>query len=126
MKPLKDFEIKREKKDTVDILRLIGPLDDYSFNRLQSTLRTLHQDGRHRVVIDCDNLDYMSSSAIQSLIDFIKQAREAKGDVILVKVSDKIQRIIDVLGVVGEFKFSGDEKGAIKQLTPAEPSDGKK
>jgi len=116
MKPLKDFEIKREQKEGVQILRLAGVLDDYSFHRLQGALQNLHRAGQARVVVNCEDVDYMSSGAIRSLVDFAKQAREDKGDLLLVKVSDNIKGIMDVLGFTKEFKLFQQDKEAIEQL----------
>lgn len=116
MKPLKEFELNRETKSGVAVLHLIGQVDDYSLGRLQAALEALHLGGQHRIVVDCDNLDYVSTLAIRALIDRSKQAREEKGDLILVKVPPKIRQIIDVVGLKNEVKIVDKEKDAIDQL----------
>jgi len=127
MKPLKDFEIKREAKGAVQILRLVGQLDDMNSHRLRGVFQALNQADQHRIVIDCENVDYISCAAMRSLLDFTKAAREAKGDLILVKVPPKVKDIIDVIGAGDVVKTSDSEKLAIKQLTPPEePGDAKK
>lgn len=125
MKPLKDFIIKRETKGAVTVLRLMGQLDDYTFPRLQDALRTLQQGGHNRVVVNCNDIDYISSTGLRSIMEFARAVREKKGDLILVNVPDKARSIIDVLGFAKELKLLANEKEAIKQLSPPEePAEG--
>ncbi len=123
MKPLKDFEIKRETKAGVEIVRLIGPLDDYSLNRLETALQLLQQAGHHQVIVDCENLDYMSTAGIRALVDFARSAREAKGELVLIKVPDKIQSITKVMGYGSEFKMSDNEAAALERLAAGPPKE---
>ncbi len=117
MKPLKEFEIKRETKAGVEIVRLIGPLDDYSLNLLETALQLLRQAGHQRVIVDCENLDYMSTAGIRALVDFARSAREAKGELVLIKVPDKMQSITKVMGYSSEFQVLGDEATALGKLS---------
>ncbi len=126
MKPLKEFEIIREAKGDVQVLRLIGQLDDYAFPRLQSALQALHQNGHDRVVVNCENLDYISTTGIRSMVEFARQARGSKGDMILVRVPDKAGSIIKVLGYNAEFRVFENEKEALKQFAPPAPKEGDK
>lgn len=127
MKPLKDFQIKRETKGSVTVLRLTGQLDDYTVQHLQGELTALHRGGRHRVVINCSDVDSISTAAIRSLADFARTAREAKGDMILINLPEKSRSIFEVLGFSKELRVHADEKAAIKELTPPEePSEGEK
>src|ERR1051325_4771606 len=118
MKALKEFTVIRQKKGPIQIIRLVGPLDESRYPRLQSVLQGLHQEGMVKILVDCDSLDHMSATAIQSLAQFVKLAREAKGEVLLVRVPDHIKKIIGVLGYKTEFKMCEQEKEAIKILAP--------
>ncbi len=126
MKPLKEFEINRETKGEVQVLRLVGQLDDYASTRLQAALQGLHQNGHDRVVVNCENLDYLSTTGIRSMVDFAKLARESKGDLLLVGITKKTEQIMQILGHGSEFKIFANEKEAIKQFAPAEPKEGQK
>jgi anti-anti-sigma factor len=118
MKPLKEFEVKRETKGPVQLVTLIGPLDDYTFQQLAPLLPMLQQDSEKKIIIDCDSLDHMSGLAIRSLARFTKEIREAGGEVLLVRVPDKILAIIGVLGHAGDCKILNTVKEALQQLAP--------
>lgn len=127
MKPLKDFEITRDEKEGVRILRLVGVLDDYTMHRLRSALQNLHRAGEHKIVLNCENVDYVSTAAIRVLHDLVQSHRDAQGNVVLVQVSDRIKPIIEVLGLTGEFTFCDSEKKALELLSgDATPEQGKK
>ena len=95
---MKECIIEREEKGDLDIILLEGSLDAYSFPQLESTLSTLRENNRHRVILDCANLEYISSAALGALIGFARHAREVNGDLKLVRLPAKIYNIIELLG----------------------------
>jgi anti-sigma B factor antagonist len=123
MKALKEFTVRREKKEGVEIIRLIGPLDESRYPRLQGVLQSLLQTGHNKIIMDCYDLDFMSSAAIQALAQFVKQTREAKGEMILVRIPSNVQEIIHLLGCSEEFKTCEKEKDAMQQLAADAPKD---
>ena len=57
------------------------------------------RDGeRHRVVLECANLDYINSAALGALIGYARRARENGGDVKLAGLTHKIFSIVELLG----------------------------
>jgi len=95
---MKECDIAREQAADLDVLRLDGSLDAYSFPRLEAALSELRESNRHRVILDCMRLDYISSAALGALIGFARRARENNGDLKLTKLSPKIYNIIELLG----------------------------
>lgn len=95
---MRECIIKREELDSLDVVRLDGALDSYSFPRLETTLNGLRDSDRNRVILDCSGLDYISSAALGALIGFARRAREKGGDLKLVQLSRKIYNIVELLG----------------------------
>jgi len=95
---MRECIIKREERGDMDIVRLDGALDSYSFPRLETTLNQLRETKRNRVILDCGSLDYISSAALGALIGFARRAREGNGDMKLINLSPKIYNIIELLG----------------------------
>ncbi len=95
---MRECIIKKEEADELDIVRLDGALDSYSFPRLETTLNGLRDSQRNRVILDCGGLDYISSAALGALIGFARRARENGGDLKLVRLSPKIYNIVELLG----------------------------
>ena len=110
---MKDFRIDQETRGPVQLIRLSGSLDMYSFPRLEGQLDALFQEGRYYVVLDCRELDYIGSAGLGALIGFAKQAREHNGDVRLLNVPDRIYKIIELLGFTKVLRVHNTEEDAV-------------
>jgi len=110
---MKDFRINPEPRGLVQLIRLSGSLDMYSFPRLEAQLNVCFQQGRYCVVLDCDELDYIGSAGLGALIGFARQAREHQGDVGLLNVPDRIYKIIELLGFTKVLHVHSTEADAV-------------
>lgn len=110
---MKDFRIDREPRGSVQLIRLSGSLDMYSFPRLEAQLNTIFQERQYYVVLDCRDLDYIGSAGLGALIGFAKQAREHNGDVRLLNVPDRIYKIIELLGFTKVLQVHNTEEDAV-------------
>jgi len=116
---MKDFRIEKETRGTIQLLRLSGSLDMYSFPRLETQLNTLFSQGLHQMVLDCRDLDYIGSAGLGALIGFAKEAREHNGDVKLLNVPERIFKIIELLGFTKVLQVYNAEDKAIASFTTA-------
>ncbi len=114
---MKDFRIEHEPRGDVQLIRLHGSLDMYSFPRLETQLQTLFQQGNYRVMLDCSQLDYIGSAGLGALIGFAKQAREHDGDLKLLHVPDRIYKIIELLGFTKVLQVHTSEQAALDSFT---------
>lgn len=110
---MKDFRIERDARGDVQVIRLTGSLDMYSFPRLETQIGTLFQENQYAVLLDCQNLDYIGSAGLGALIGFAKQAREKGGDVKLLNVPERIFKIIELLGFTKVLQVHHDEASAL-------------
>ena len=115
---MKDFRIEIEASGAIQIIRLAGSLDMYSFPRLETEIATLFQQSLHAVVLDCRALDYIGSASLGALIGFAKQAREKGGDVKLLNVPERIFKIIELLGFTKVLHIYQDEQAAFASFGP--------
>src|SRR6266404_9758708 len=110
---MRDFRIDQESRDSVQLIRLSGSLDMYSFPRLESELNALFQQGRYSLVLDCRDLDYIGSAGLGALIGFAKRAREHNGDLCLLNVAERIYKIIELLGFTKVLQLHQTEDEAV-------------
>ena len=110
---MKDFRIERDARGDIEVVRLTGSLDMYSFPRLESQIAALFHEKHYAVLLDCRDLDYIGSAGLGALIGFAKQARENGGDVKLLNVPDRIFKIIELLGFTKVLQVHRDEAGAL-------------
>lgn len=110
---MKDFRIEKQSCGTVQVVRVAGSLDMYSFPRLEIQLNTLFQQGLYNIVLDCHDLDYIGSAGLGALIGFAKQAREHRGDLKLLNVPERIYKIIELLGFTKVLQVFNTETEAV-------------
>lgn len=110
---MKDFQIEKESRGPVQIVRLAGSLDMYSFPKLETQLKALFDQGQYQVVLDCHRLDYVGSAGLGALISLARQAREHQGDVRLLGVPDRIYKIIELLGFTKVLAVYDTEEKAV-------------
>lgn len=110
---MKGCEVQRVSEGDLDIVHLNGSLDAFSFPRMEEILNQLRAENRHRVILDCAGLEYISSAALGALIGFSRRAHEQDGDLKLVSVSPKIMAIIELLGFHKILEIAPDVRAAI-------------
>ena len=110
---MKEFQMEKDSRGSVQLIRLSGSLDMYSFPRLEAQLNSLFKQGQYFVVLDCRNLDYIGSAGLGSLIALAKQAREHEGDIRLLNLPERIYKIIELLGFTKVLNVYGDEETAL-------------
>ena len=114
---MKDFQIDVRTSGSVNLIRLSGSLDMYSFPRLEAQLSTLYNQGQYCVVLDFQELDYIGSAGLGALIGFAKQAREHGGDGKLLNVPERIYKIIELLGFTKVLQVHADEASALASFS---------
>jgi anti-sigma B factor antagonist len=115
---MRECQIKHEVREGVDVLRLDGALDAYSFPRLESSLNNLRAGSRHSIILDCVNLDYINSAALGALIGFARRARENGGDLKLAGLTPKIYSIVELLGFDKILHILPDTYAALAKFSP--------
>ena len=108
---MSDFSIERSEHGDVDVLYLAGQLDAHSFPKLQETLESLGSESRARVVLECRDLDYISSAGLGVLKKMSREFREQEGDIRLSSLTPKIRNVVDLLGFSQVIRvFPGSEE----------------
>jgi anti-anti-sigma factor len=99
-----DFEIsysQREasgKRPPVKVVKVKGQLDAHTFPTLQQKLEVLLREKDPRLVLDCQNLEYISSAGLGVLKKMVREFRGKGGDIRLAALSDKIDNVMNLLG----------------------------
>lgn len=113
------YIIERNEQLDLDIVSLEGSLDAYSLPQLEAALNELRQQNRNRVILNCRNLEYISSTGLGTLIGFARRAHEQNGDVKLSSVSPKILTIIELLGFHKILEIADDVESAVNTFNPS-------
>lgn len=99
------MELSTEKRGDFTIVQITGRLDTTTSPQLNNELDQLSNDGVNQILIDCENLDYISSSGLRVLLVYLKKLKGAGGKLSLSNIKDSIKEIFVVSGFTSIFSI---------------------
>ncbi|MFP4368414.1 MAG: STAS domain-containing protein [Candidatus Kapaibacterium sp.] len=111
-----DFNVKIEKLQGVDIFYLSGSLDAHTAPVLENSLSKAISGGTNRIVINFEDLDYISSAGLGVFMAFIEDVRNFGGDIKLSNMKPKVFSVFDLLGFPMLFDIVDKQEKAIEKF----------
>lgn len=92
------MEIIESKRNGVIILAVIGRLDASTSGSFEDKILGLIASGDTRFVIDCRQLDYISSAGLRVILVAAKRLSPANGAIALAALKEHIQQVFEIAG----------------------------
>ena len=108
------MELAHRRLNRVDVLSITGRIQAPEAAKLQESINALFAEGRFRILLDLQKLEYISSPGLRVLIEARKRAREWKlsdferGDVRIVHLPPRIKEVFDLTGFTSLFQIFDD------------------
>lgn len=113
---MSDFKIQHREGDGVSVLELKGYLDAHTAPELESLFQRLLTDKKFRIVVNCKDLTYISSTGLGVFMAYIEDVRKNQGDIKLSNMTPKVYNVFDLLGFPILYEIFKDEKEAITRF----------
>ena len=84
---------------------LAGELDTASAPEVEKALAPLLNSNGKEIIIDCTDLEYISSSGLRVLLSILKQAKSVGSRVVLKNVNEVIRDVLELTGFVSIFEM---------------------
>ena len=94
-----------QETDERIIAILSGELDTAAAKETEVALAPLLDSKGKDILIDCTDLEYISSSGLRILLRILKQAQSVGSRVVLKNVNDVIHEVLDLTGFKSIFEF---------------------
>jgi anti-sigma B factor antagonist len=115
LKP-KIMEIEQREHEGKLILKLSGKLDTNTSPEAETVFNKVLADGYHKILVNFQNLDYMSSAGLRVLLGTAKQL-QGKGTVALCNMNDDVREVLEMTGLADLiFKIYPSEKEGLNNL----------
>jgi anti-sigma B factor antagonist len=98
------------------IIRMIGFLDTYNSSDFQKRMMDVVESGRVRLIFDCRELSYVSSTGIGSFTMILKSVKPAGGALVLINVQPKVLEVFHLLGFTQAFAMENSLAAAVARL----------
>ena len=111
--------IERLETGRVTMLRLDGDIDEDGVDELRLALTSCLEDRRCNVVLNLEDVSFVSYMGVGVLVERLRQFRASGGDMRLVSVNLYTQRLFRMVGVGRTFDTFESETQAIQAYQEA-------
>src|ERR1035438_4144607 len=113
-----DLSIAVRQVGDVAILLPAGFINAHTVRDFEAALEKLVEDGRYTILLNCKELNYISSAGLGAIMGLIETVREHDGDILLSNLQDNVFTIFDTLGFTQLYRVFGDEGEALAAAAP--------
>ena len=90
------------------LVQLEGFIDAPNYPRFEQALERLTSSGRHHLVLDCREVEYINSTGISGIIRFHNQCVRSGGELLLARVARNVGITMHLLGVTSVVPVARD------------------
>ena len=99
------MNVKIEETDGKYVVTLEGEMDTAAALEAEEVLKPIYNSNGKDVIIDCTNLEYISSSGLRILLSILKGAKANGCKVVMRGVNDDIKNVFKLTGFISIFDF---------------------
>lgn len=113
---MSNFSVGFRPLGSIHVLDLKGELDAHTASELEAAIQKCQDEGRFRIVINGQNLQYISSAGLGVFMAYIEELRERGGDLKIASLQPKVFNVFDLLGFPMLFDIVETEDEAISKF----------
>ena len=117
---MSNFSVGFRSNELVQILDLKGELDAHTASELEAALQKCQDDERYQIVVNGENLQYISSAGLGVFMAYIEEVRESGGDIKIAALQPKVYNVFDLLGFPMLFDIVDSEREAVARFASTE------
>ncbi len=112
------MEITEKKQDSITILQVSGRLDSRTSTELEEKLNQAITDGENRLIIDFEDLSYISSAGLRVILKTAKMMKKNDGMLILCAMQDYVREVFEISGFDAFLPITTTSDDALCQINP--------
>lgn len=110
------MEITQKKINEINILGISGKLDTNTWTQLDQKVTPMIEGGETKFLIDCSQLDYISSAGLRVLLMAAKMLKNKDGKIVISSLKHHIKEVFDIAGFSTIFPISATVEEGIKSF----------
>jgi len=111
-----EFSTSIKENGDISVINLKGFLDAHTAPTLENNFTQLIESNKYKIVVNFEDLAYISSAGLGVFMAYIESVRENKGDIKLTNMSDKVYNIFDLLGFPLLYEIYKKEEEAVQKF----------
>ncbi|NDJ79225.1 MAG: STAS domain-containing protein [Chloroflexi bacterium] len=110
------MKISKREESGVIVFELEGRVDSAGAVELDEALQASAAEGHYKTILDMGQVQYINSAGLRTLADILTQNRTHGGDLRLVALNPKVERVFKIIGFDKFFDTYDDVQTAIADL----------
>ncbi len=107
------MEITVRELNRVDLILVEGRVDSSTATDFGDVLNERIDKGAINLVVDLEQVDYMSSGGLRELVAALKQVRKDGGDLRISTPSQRVREVLELAGLDAIFEIFDDQVSAV-------------
>jgi len=110
------MEISQEKVNDIAVVSLKGRLNVTTTAELEQVFSKLLEDKQTKVLVECRELEYISSAGLRVLLTAAKQFKKISGEIALAGLSQNVKQVFEISGFTSIFPIYTTRDEAVKAM----------
>lgn len=110
------MEVIEKKKDHIHIFSLSGRLDSNTSPQLETIITQALENGTNDLVLDFENLEYISSAGLRVILKTTKDLKRKQGKLLLCSMQDYVREVFEIAGFDTFLPIAANLDDALKQV----------
>ena len=107
------LSLETDNTQSVSVVTVRGQVDSETAPELDRAISKLLSDGRNRIILNLQAVEFLSSAGLRILVKALKGAQGSGGDIRLASVPEPVNGLLLTVGMMQMFKmFSTSEEAA--------------
>lgn len=111
------MDLVTEQKDAVTVVRASGDLNAASCGKVEEQLTSLIAAGHQRLVLDLENVRYVSSAGLRVFLLIAKKV-SGKGAFVLSHAAEPVRQVLDMTGFSSIINVQPSLEEAVRVAAP--------
>jgi len=92
------MNITEREQNGITVFALEGRVDSEGAVDMDLALQAATSEGKYKIILDMSQVRYINSAGLRTLADILTQTKENQGDLKLVDLHPKVQRVLQIIG----------------------------
>ncbi len=110
------FSLQTSVEEGLSIIALDGFVDAHTAPHFEKAILSEIEEGRLRIIVNCERLNYISSAGLGVFMSFIEEVRERGGDIKICGLVPKVKHTFEILGFQDIFEMLDDKTTAVRRF----------
>jgi anti-anti-sigma factor len=109
------MEIETKKENGTTIVAIRGRMDAVTTPQIENRLGQLIEGGEKKLLVDLQQLDYISSAGLRALLSTAKRLKGEQGDLVFACLEGHVKEVFEMSGFYSIFKVFDSVETALEQ-----------